>query len=79
MRSIVLEVRVELGAKQQRDEPNEWQRCHEEHGGNTRHWSSVSLEQCRRPAVRIAPFCHLEENNLHASPRPRGTRYVQDA
>ena len=72
MRSIVLEVRVELGAKQQRDEANEWQRRQEERDGNTRHWSRMSLEQRRRPAVGIAPFRHFEETNLHASPRPRG-------
>ena len=47
MRSIVLEVRVKLRAKQQRDEPDEWQCCHEERRGDTGHWSRMSLEQLR--------------------------------
>jgi hypothetical protein len=79
MRSIVLEVRVELGAKQQRDEPNEWQRRQEERHCNTRHWSRVSLEQLRRPAVGIAPFCHLEENTSMLRHAREGPCYVQDA
>src|SRR5262249_8495318 len=77
MQPVVLQVRVELGAKEKRDKPHQRQRGSERRSGNNRPPASATLRRGQRATgrgVRLAGPRGVVLNQLRAAfNRARGT------